>query len=71
MIWLVTLFTNHKEQIVIDAYMGTGTTGVACIKCDRKFIGFETDNDSFITAEKRLSYEERRRSETIFSYLEE
>jgi len=39
---------------VLDPFMGSGTTGIASIRLGRKFVGYELDKDSFITAETRL-----------------
>lgn len=41
-------------QTVMDPYMGSGTTGVACACCDREFIGYEIDPQYFETAKKRI-----------------
>lgn len=51
---LVSLFTNPGE-IVLDFFMGVGTTGVACAKLGRKFIGIEIDPRYFEIACKRIS----------------
>lgn len=40
--------------IVLDPFMGSGTTGVACVKMGRKFIGIEIDPDYFEIACKRI-----------------
>ena len=39
---LVDLFTQPGE-LVCDPYMGSGTTGVACLSNGRRFIGIERD----------------------------
>lgn len=41
-------------DMVLDPFMGTGTTGEACINHNRHFIGFELDIEIFKLAEKRL-----------------
>lgn len=43
---LVADFTNEGE-LVLDAFAGTGTTGVACLRLGRKFIGIERDRAAF------------------------
>ena len=39
---------------VLDPYMGSGSTGVACAKLGRKFIGVEIDPDYFEIACERI-----------------
>ncbi len=41
-------------QTILDPFMGSGTTGVACIKMGRKFIGIELDPDYFKIACDRI-----------------
>lgn len=45
-------WTNEKDT-VLDPTMGSGSTGVACKKLDRNFIGFELDSTIFEVAKKR------------------
>ena len=42
---------------VLDPYMGSGTTGVACIRTGRRFIGIEIDPTHYETACKRIDNE--------------
>lgn len=39
---------------VIDPFMGSGTTGVGCVRMNRNFIGIEIDEYWFCTAQKRI-----------------
>ena len=39
---------------ILDPFMGSGTTGVACMMEGRKFIGIEIDPDYYAIAEKRI-----------------
>lgn len=50
---LVHLYSN-KGDTVIDFFMGSGTTGVACMDQDRKFIGIEVNRLHFDTACGRI-----------------
>ena len=55
----VKLFTNEND-IVLDFTMGSGSTGVACLKLNRKFIGIELNKDYFKIAEQRLKEVENK-----------
>lgn len=50
---LVGLFTNFRET-VCDPFMGSGTTGVACAKLGRRFIGIEIEPKYFDIACRRI-----------------
>jgi site-specific DNA-methyltransferase (adenine-specific) len=52
--YLITLVTP-PNGIVLDPFMGSGTTAVACIKTNRKYIGFELLEEYCKIAEKRIS----------------
>ena len=43
-----------KHQIVLDCFMGSGTTAVACKMTERKYIGFDIDKKYVDIANKRL-----------------
>jgi DNA modification methylase len=51
--WLVEK-TAPDRATVLDPFMGSGTTGVACVKLGRKFIGIELDPGYFDIACKRI-----------------
>jgi len=42
-------------QTILDPFMGSGTTGVACVKTGRNFIGIEIDKGYFEIAQKRIA----------------
>lgn len=42
------------DAVIIDAFMGSGTTAIACINTNRNYIGFELDEDYFNIAEERI-----------------
>ena len=48
--------TNHtcENDIVFDPFMGSGSTGVACVNTFRNFIGIEMDDNYFNIATKRI-----------------
>jgi len=45
---------SFEEQIVLDPFAGSGTTGVACLETKRKFIGYEIEQSYFEITNKRL-----------------
>jgi DNA modification methylase len=47
-----------EDALIIDTFMGSGTTGVACIELNRDFIGMEIDKEYFEIANKRLKDKE-------------
>lgn len=46
---------SFEGDTVLDCFMGSGTTGVACVKTGRNFIGIEISPDYFAIAERRIS----------------
>jgi DNA modification methylase len=52
--YLVSLITP-PDGVCLDPFMGSGTTAVACIKTNRKYIGFELLEEYCKIAEKRIS----------------
>lgn len=52
--YLIRTYSNEGET-VLDNTMGSGTTGVACVKTGRRFIGIERDPGYFAIAEKRIA----------------
>lgn len=57
---LIQTYSNEGET-VLDFTMGSGSTGVACVKTNRQFIGIELDEGYFNTAKKRIeeAYDKR------------
>ena len=51
-----------NSETILDPFMGSGTTGVACVKLERKFIGIEIEPKYFDIACKRIEAENRRGS---------
>lgn len=51
--YLIKTYTNGNET-VLDFTMGSGSTGVACINTNRKFIGIELDKNYFEIGKKRI-----------------
>ena len=50
--WSISFFPEAKT--VLDPFMGSGTTGVACMNLGRKFIGIEKEPKYFDIACRRI-----------------
>lgn len=48
-------YSSIPGDTVLDMFMGSGTTGIACIQTGRSFVGIENDPDMFDIACKRIS----------------
>jgi site-specific DNA-methyltransferase (adenine-specific) len=46
---------SHPGDTILDPFMGSGTTGVACVQTGRNFIGIEIDPGYFEIAKKRIA----------------
>lgn len=57
--YLIKTYTN-KGDIVLDNFMGSGQTGVACVNHVRNFIGMELDEKYFEIAENRINGKRKR-----------
>lgn len=69
---LVSLFTDPGD-IVLDAFAGSGTTGVACNQLGRRFIGWELSPEYHAIATRRLNGDEakpRPEQPSLFDALE-
>ena len=50
---LIQLY-SYQGDIILDPFMGSGTTAIAAFKSERKYIGYDTNSDYIKTAKKRL-----------------
>ena len=51
--YLIRTYTNSGE-LVLDNCIGSGTTAIACLNLDRRYIGFETNAEYFAVAQERI-----------------
>ena len=52
MVWCLSFF--ESAQTIADPFMGSGTTGVACVKAAKRFVGIERERTYFDIAVKRI-----------------
>jgi len=50
---LIKLFTKEKA-VVLDPFMGSGTTAVACVQSNRTYVGFDINKEYIKIAERRI-----------------
>lgn len=55
--YLIRTYTNENE-LVLDNAMGSGSTGVASLKTNRRFIGMELNSEFYQTAKQRIEEQE-------------
>ena len=54
MAWCMDICKIPKDATILDPFMGSGTTGVACVQTGRNFIGIEIDERYYAIAQKRI-----------------
>ena len=47
--------SSQPNDTVLDCFMGSGTTGVACLQTNRNFIGIELDENYYKIAQERIN----------------
>jgi site-specific DNA-methyltransferase (adenine-specific) len=52
--WIIKYYSK-QDDIILDPTMGSGSTGVACIETNRKFIGIELDKSIYDSAVNRIN----------------
>lgn len=68
--YLIKTYSN-KNEMIFDPFMGSGTTGIACLENDRDFLGCEIDADCFSKAQALINEEQIHLSELIPLQFEE
>ena len=59
--------SSNEKATVLDCFMGSGTTAIACINTNRNYIGFEIDPDYYEVAQERIRI--HMQQQTIFELL--
>ena len=66
--YLIKTYSNEGD-LVLDNTMGSGTTGVAAIQCDRRFIGIESDSTYYDIAMKRIQQTEKEKEMSLDNFF--
>ena len=56
----------NKNSVILDCFMGSGTTGVAAVNNDCDFIGIELNKEYFDIASNRISDAQNKQKEKLF-----
>ena len=56
---LIELYT-YRGDLILDPFMGAGTTAVAAVRTGRHYVGFDTDASYLAIAERRIAEERQR-----------
>ena len=67
--YLIKTYTNEGET-VLDNCMGSGTTAIACINTNRKYIGFELDKEYYKASIERINNHVKDKQIDLFEMLD-
>jgi site-specific DNA-methyltransferase (adenine-specific) len=62
-------YISPPGAVILDPFLGSGTTAIACLRTGRHCIGIEKDPEYFEIARKRVAAEEARHKQTEFADL--
>lgn len=57
---------SFPQQTVLDPFMGSGSTGVACVQLQRHFVGFEVEDSYFDICQQRLLQSHKAATQSLF-----
>ena len=58
--------STNEGDVVLDPFLGSGTTAVSCVLNNRKYIGIEKEKEYFELAKKRAEDAERKMKNDLF-----
>ena len=64
--YLCTLTKTPTGGIVLDPFMGSGSTGIACVNTGREFIGIEREEEYMEIAKARIEHAQNKKLEKLF-----
>ncbi|MDQ6839011.1 MAG: site-specific DNA-methyltransferase [Actinomycetota bacterium] len=60
---LIELYT-FRDDVILDPFLGSGTTAVAAVRTDRRYVGYDIDPDYIDLARRRVAEEEHHHADT-------
>ena len=64
--YLIKTYSNEND-LILDNTCGSGSTGVAAVNTNRRFIGIEKDDNYFEIAQKRIGEAIKQKQQTLFN----
>jgi len=55
---------SFDNQLALDPFMGSGSTGMACMELNRQFVGYELEKEYFEIVQTRFEMANRKKSLT-------
>jgi DNA modification methylase len=71
MSYLIAISPTKTGDVILDPFMGSGTTGIACAITGRRFVGYENDLESFAIAVARVKRAQKQRRLLVFAEIEQ
>ena len=59
--------STREGEVVLDCFMGSGTTGVACMNTKRRFIGIEIEEKFYMIAEQSIAKAVAESEQSLFN----
>ena len=58
--------SSKEGDTILDTFMGSGTTGVACVNTNRNFIGMELNDEYYNIATDRINEAQNKGKNKLF-----
>ncbi|MBU1067149.1 hypothetical protein KKE60_05150 [Patescibacteria group bacterium] len=63
----IILLSSNEDDVVLDPFMGSGTTAISCIKHQRNYVGFEYEQEHFTICQDRIAEYNANALPTLFT----
>lgn len=62
------LNSSNKGDVVLDMFMGSGTTAISCLETGRRYIGYEIDGKYYNVSQDRIKRHKRKPKQIMFKH---